>query len=194
MAPRTRSRARQPEAASQMAKIEDGQRVRAPWQGSGCLRGADNPKNAPSPRAVQGQVIRFPSRAIAAVRLLCDEGGWLTLCGDHGWLYDTRRDGPPGSPQIAACPSGSEARHEEAPTPSRDQLPQAARRRLTPRHQQNLRGSRPLLHHPPHRPALRPRHGARSAAPWLAQPRRPWAVRSRHDKLKLNTQKEHVHD
>ena len=79
-----------------MAKIEDGQRVRAPWQGSdGVCVAADNRKNAPSPRAVQGQVIRFPSRAIGAVPVRCDEGGWLTLCGAHGWLYDTRRDGPP---------------------------------------------------------------------------------------------------
>ena len=76
-----------------MAKIEDDQGVRAPWPASdGVCVAADNPKNAPSPRSLQGQVIRFPSHAIAAVRVLCDEGGWLTLCGDHGWLHDTRRD------------------------------------------------------------------------------------------------------
>src|SRR5215208_2222097 len=45
-----------------MAKIEDGQGVRAPWPASDriCVT-ADNPKNAPSPRSAQGQVIRFPS-------------------------------------------------------------------------------------------------------------------------------------
>src|SRR4051794_17495752 len=91
------------------------------------------------------------------------------------------KQNPASLKPIAACPSGSEARHEEAPTCLRDQLPQAARQRLAPRPApQDLRGaSRPLPHHPPQRPAVRPRGRAGGAALWLAQPSRPRVLRCR---------------
>ena len=95
-------------------------------------------------------------------------------------LYDSRRDGPPGSPPIAACPSGSEAHHEEAPTPHAINSPKQLVGALCPRHQAKPAGVKcPSFTDPPQRPALRTLpFGEKAPRAWPAQPRRPWALRS----------------
>jgi hypothetical protein len=37
------------------------------------------------------RVIRFPARRYAAVWILEQDGGWLVLARNHGWLHGDRR-------------------------------------------------------------------------------------------------------